>query len=473
AGRLAATDRACDLSLGLGQVWRLTGEDDPEHHLVTALDGAVATGDRDTGWRARYELGCWLGFAWDRRGEALAHFETAARDAGLLGDVPGQVESLCRWALLLANELDLTAAIRQADRAVRLVGELGDEVAMGGALDVRKLCALFLGELDLFEDLLPGLTDVLHRHDQLWTVQFVLAEAALVASATGRGDDAAARQAQAFEVNRRCGDRISAPYLVSTAGRIERGHGACGTALDLGREAVASAAAHRGWWEPWARTELGITLLEVGQRGAAIEQLERGAAAGLTSQVVRARAHLAMARWRAGDRDCAVTDLRDAERLLGRAALPAGRAYLFGADATLACAAVRLARGETAAAERLVAPVLAAAESSGWAEPWARALLLLARVRALSGGPPQAVEMARRALDVGVRTGLPVVALAARAVLAGLGEPDGPGLLARARADVVELSGSLNGAQDRRCFVESALAGIDELAGIIPPTAGR
>ena len=95
-GRRADPKIRNDLLLGLGQVGRLSGAGDPETHLAEALSGAVATGDLDVEWKARRELGFWLGYVRGRHREALACFEAAARGAEQLGDVGGQVGALSR-----------------------------------------------------------------------------------------------------------------------------------------------------------------------------------------------------------------------------------------------------------------------------------------------------------------------------------------------------------------------------------------
>ena len=453
-----------DLLLGLGQVGRRSGAGDPEASLAEALATAVACGDAATEWQARYELGFWLGYVRARHGEAQTCFEAAARAARRSGDVNGQVGALSRVSLLLASQLDFVTALGQAEQALRLADDVGDERAQASALDARKLSVLFLGDLAAFEELAPRLEEILRRHDDLWTLQFLLAEAAVVASATGRWEEAGSRLAEADEINRRCGDRLCRPLLVATRAGIERGRGDYGSALAAGAEAVA-AAADGAWWGPWARTDLGATLLELHDPVAATEHLRPAAAASMMpAQRVRSLAHLAWARWLQGERGQAGHDLDRAEALLDGMTAPPGRTYLFGADAALACAQVRLARGEITRAERVVAPVVAAAEASDWREPLARGLLLAGRCRRLAGDRVAAQGLAGRALELADRTGLPGVAWRARAVLAGVA-PGADALLNQARRGVLELSVAVSAADARGRFVEAALAEVDQLAG--------
>ena len=462
-GRRADPKIRNDLLLGLGQVGRLSGAGDPETHLAEALSGAVATGDLDVEWKARRELGFWLGYVRGRHREALACFEAAARGAEQLGDVGGQVGALSRVSLLLAGELDLLGSLRYADRALQLAQDTGDENALGSALDARKLSAIFLGELRVVEELAPRLEASLRRRDELWMLQFVLAETAVAAAAAGRWTDAETRLAAAEEVNQRCGDRLCLPYITSTRAAIECSHGDYGSALASGRAAVA-AAQSGGWWEPWARTDLGTTLLELHDLPAAIAQLDAAVATStLAAQQVRSLAHLASAHWRAGARERAMTELHRAEALLVTVTAPPGQTYLFGADAALACAEVRLARGETERAEALLAPIVTAAEAGGWREPLARGLLLTGRCRQAAADAPRARMLAERALDVARDTVLPGVTWQAHAVLAGLSDA-GQAWLGQARHGVMELSAALPDAALRTTFVEAALAEVDVLA---------
>lgn len=453
-----------DLLLGMGQVGRLSGTGDPEARLAEALQGALASVDLATEWRARHELGFWLGYVRARQREARSSFEAAADAAERLGEVGGQVAALSRVSILLANDLDLVGALAQSERALRLAIGAADDHAVASALDARKLSALFLGELDVFEELLPRLDAILRRHDDVWTLQFVLAEAAVAAAATARWGEAQTRLAAADELNRRCGDRLCRPLIIATRAGIERSRGAYGDALDTAVEAVA-AAEDGGWWEQWARTDLGATLLDLHDTTAAIDQLDRAAeAAMMPAQQVRSLAHLARARWQAGQHAHAEEDLHRAEALLSGTTAPTGRTYLFGADAALACGHVRLARGEPARAEALAEPVLAAAERSGWLEPLAGGLLLTGRCRAATDDIDSARLLVGRAVEVADGAGLSAVAWQGRAVLAGITPSGSRGLLRRARRDVVALSATVPDTGRRTAFADGAFAEIEQLA---------
>ncbi len=451
-----------DLLLGLAQVGRLSGAGDPGRMLAEVLDAATATGDVAVQWQARYELGYWLGYVRGKQEEARRSFAQAARLAGQVGDTPGQVAALAKISLLLADELNLVAALAQADHAQRVAADAGDERGLADALDARKLCALYLGELAVFEELLPRLEDVLRRHDELWTLQFVLAEAAVAAGGGARWAEARSRSAAAEEVNRRCGDRVCLPFVLATRGAIARSCGDYGEALQIGRRAVASASGG-AWWAPWACTELGATLLELHDLPGAIDVLTPAAEAAMfPAQRVRSLALLAYAHGEAGERARAGGYLRRAEALLATVAAPTGKAYLFGADAVFACAALRLESGEVRAAEKLLHPILEAAERSGWQEPLARGLLLVARCRRAAGDPSSAREYAEKALQVASAAELPGVAWQARAHLAGV--TGGERLLGAARRDVVDLAGAIPDADLRTAFAATALGKVDAMA---------
>ncbi len=472
AAGLAAADRlgsdadplvTNDLLLGLGQVGRRLGTGDPEAQLGAALAGAARTGDPVTEWQARYELGFWLAYVRGRTSEARSCFEAAARVAGGIGEVEGQVHALARAAMVQANELDIAGAVRMADAALRLADSVGRDRAVAAALDARKLCALYLGELGTFEDALPRLTTVLRRDNDLWTLQFVLAEAAVVAAATGRWSEAASRLARAEDLNRRCGDRLCSPLIAAMRGRVERSRGSYGTALVAGIQAV-TAAVGGAWWGQWARVELAATLLEVHDVPAALQQLHAaGAAAVLPAQHVRGVAFLALACLRCGTVAEAARHLAAAEALLTETMTPRGRAYLFGADAMLACGEVRLAMGKPDLALALVEPVVGAAERSGWVEPWAAGLVAVARCRHTLGDTDAARRSAAQALDIAADGAAPAVSWRARAVLGGIGAPGAADLVRRARCDVVELAMTLDGPH-RRTYLDGALTEIDRLA---------
>jgi hypothetical protein len=77
-----------------------------------------------------------------------------------------------------------------------------------------------------------------------------------------------------------------------------------------------------------------------------------------------------------GESDAAAELAARGEELLGRVSAPEGRAWLFGGHAYLAVARVRRDAGDDEHAASITAPILAAAESSGWGRALAGAALL-------------------------------------------------------------------------------------------------
>ena len=83
-------------------------------------------------------------------------------------------------------------------------------------------------------------------------------------------------------------------------------------------------------------------------------------------------------------------DLDLAEELLAGIDPPPGKQFLYGLDAYLAVADLRLAGGRTAEAADLVAPLFTAAEDAAWAEGTARTALFLGECSRRCGDPDAA-----------------------------------------------------------------------------------
>ncbi len=310
--------------------------------------------------------------------------------------------------------------------------------------------------------MLPDLEAILRRHDDPWTLQFVLAEAALAAAAAGRWAQARARLDAADEANQRCADRVCRPFIITTRTAVEHRRGAFGKALTAGRQALTTEDC--AWWTSWARTDLGALLLELHDLPAAIEQLQIASnLAMFPAQQVRSLAHLAKAQWQLGDRAVALVSVGQAEGMLAGIKAPPGHAYLFGADAALACADVRLANAQPADAEHLLQPVVTAAGRVGWHEVQARSLLLLAQCRLATGDPTTARTLADRALAVSVENRVPTATWTAHAVLAGLTGPEA-GHFEQACRAAAGLADSLPD-PPRRAFLQYAFGEIERLAG--------
>src|SRR4029079_10130748 len=121
-----------------------------------------------------------------------------------------------------------------------------------------------------------------------------------------------------------------------------------------------------------AAAALGGVLLGAGAPAEAAESLERGLetaeASGPPAQLTRCVCLLACARSMLGEHEVAAEHADRGEQLLERISAPPGQAWLFGAHAYMAVARVRRDTGDRERGEAIVAPVLAAAERSGWSD---------------------------------------------------------------------------------------------------------
>src|SRR5205807_6847170 len=119
---------------------------------------------------------------------------------------------------------------------------------------------------------------------------------------------------------------------------------------------------------------------ELGAAEPAAAVLERGLAAaeqiGARQALTRCTGELAWARWLLGAEAEARSLTDSAEQLLGQVGAPPGGAFVFGMHAYFAVARVHLATGAPVRAETLLAPLLGAAEQSGWREAVAETKVL-------------------------------------------------------------------------------------------------
>jgi hypothetical protein len=129
---------------------------------------------------------------------------------------------------------------------------------------------------------------------------------------------------------------------------------------------------------------------------------------------------------------------------------------LFGAHAYVAVARAHLTLGDLERAERLLEPVVAAAERSGWQEAIACGALVIGQSRAARGDGAGAEESLRRALEVAEATGLPAPEWEAHAALAALGAGDVGDHLARAQEIVGQLAEPLSDPQLRAGLLAAA-----------------
>ena len=134
-------------------------------------------------------------------------------------------------------------------------------------------------------------------------------------------------------------------------------------------------------------------------------------------QIARCAALLGLARLRLDEADAAAAMRARASELLERVRVPSGGGWLFGAHAYLAVARVDLGLGDADRAAAAVAPIVAAAQRTGWAEPLAGGLVVLGLARTAAADHGGAEAALRRAIEVAEAAALPAPARDARAAL--------------------------------------------------------
>ncbi|MEX2194425.1 MAG: AAA family ATPase [Thermoleophilaceae bacterium] len=371
----------------------------------TALEAARAAGDRQLEMEA-LNLTAVADMQFDAVSSAARH-RAALEIAQELGDETAQVSILSRLALVHSNQLDLTRALEDGESALGLARKTGDDRDLARALDGLKLAALKLGDVERLEALTRELGEIERRDGDLWYLQWTLLESSFAPLASTLWDDAAQRLEEALAINRRIGDALTLPLIRDATGWLARSQGHYEQALAAGRSAVEAATAGTGW-KAWTCASLGWTMLDLGAAGDARELLEAGAESAATrSDRYRVTGHLAWARWLGDDPEGAAEAAGVAEDLLASTAAPPGGAFLFGFGATVALGRFHAAAGRPERGEELLAPVLAAAERSGWHEAAGSAALVLGLCREGGGHQRAAADLFSRARDISARHGLP------------------------------------------------------------------
>ncbi|MDX6668568.1 MAG: hypothetical protein QOK04_1948 [Solirubrobacteraceae bacterium] len=446
--------------------------DDPEGaraELELALEGADAGGDAALKVEVLIALaGVWRASDFARAVEVM---NEAAQLADTAGDPASQVNALARLSIMYSNQLKLDRALTLGDRALALALDQGEERQGSGsrpaplrayALDALKLVAWQTGDLAALEDLSDRLMAMLaETSEPRWMLPWVMLESAFVPLGAGRWDDAVLRIEEGIERGRGAWGRMHEPLMRDALGWTYRSRGDYDRAVASGR--IASRIAHelgQREWAAWADATLGWTLLDARAADEGTACLERGTRTAeqgnAPAQVVRCVSLLAWARSLTGDRDGAREAVERAEGLLADVSAPPGRAWLFGAHAYVAVARAHLTLGDLERAERLLEPVVAAAERSGWQEAIACGALVIGQSRAARGDGAGAEESLRRALEVAEATGLPAPEWEAHAALAALGADDVGDHLARAQEIVGQLAEPLSDPQLRAGLLAAA-----------------
>jgi tetratricopeptide (TPR) repeat protein len=454
------------LHLGRGYAWWQLADSRAGDELRLALDSARAVGDTASELGALEALAPVEGFVEGNPEQSIARLEEALALARRVEDLAAEVSFRNRLTVMFVNRLELDRALQCGEEAFAIARGTKDERLAARAMDGLKLVAFALGDYPMLRRLAGELEGVLRRGDDRFYLQYLLAETSYALAASGDWKGALHRLDEAQEINEASGDRFTLPYLLTLRAGLERARGQYGEAVRLG--AAAATAAREGGntqWVAWSETGLGVILLELGATGEAIEHLETGRLAaeqgGIRIQAVRATSHLALGRWREGDLAAAGRELEAAEQLLDRVSHPPGRHFLYGLDAHLAIAEVRMAKSEVRVVADRISPLLAAARSVGWAEGVARSALMLGECSAVQGRVEDAARVLEEALETAA-AGLPSVEWRAHAALAALLADGGDHVGAEthrrlARALVGALADSLADADLCDAFTRTAL----------------
>lgn len=376
-----------------GEAFRESGERRMEVAVVRRFAGQLCTALPVDELVRRLEAGSWI--------------------AEELDDPGAQAELYGGRAVIAANRLDFTAAIRFGRRAVVAGRTAGTDEALGHGLDGLKTAHAYLGESAALTAVLDELVPILNRLGWTDLRCWAAFESAIPAIAAAEWDAAAGRIDAAIRLRERGAIRSMDPWLAAHRGWLDRLRGRHADAVDRGRRAVAAArAAPHDWWLPVANALLATTLIEIGETAEATELLVEGGAAarrsGAEAYRLRCVAPLADV---TGDADT----LAEADALLSGIRAPEGSAWLVAGDVYLSVARAWRSRGEPRRARTVLRTLLDPAERLGWI-PW-QAAGALEEAGVLSDLDERAAASVRRehALALAERHDMPFLAARAAA----------------------------------------------------------
>jgi tetratricopeptide (TPR) repeat protein len=432
--------------------------------------GALArsAGDRGAEMRALTELGFLLAGARDYR-EGIARLESALVIAEEIGDVTEQARLLSRLGMMSANRLDFLRGRAQAERALTLARASGSPQALAQAMDSALTLASLLGDLRTIDELAPELAAIHRANGDLWYLQHALQKRVHVSGAAGRWAEALERLGEVMDINRRIGDRGNEPPFLAIEGWIHARRGELGAALRVGRRAVtiANELGHPEWLA-YSSSRLALTLSEAYALSEARDHLERGLAAaervGSPFHMIASGGLLAWVSSQLGDLERALPLAHRVQTLLDGLQMPAGSCPVHLTTAWLAVARLRVAGGEIEDAERLLAPLVAAMDSSASQEAAAETFLVLAHLRRARGAAAAEAAALRRAHQAATR--FPGLLWEVHAGLAALCRRTADEATARdhqeaGRAILTRLAATLDEGAAREQFLAGALADLD------------
>lgn len=373
---------------------------------------ARSIGDRRLDMLALRELGGEIPTALGRSvADCIGHLEQGLVLATSLSDRTMQADIQAWLAILAANGLRFSEAVRYGESAVRAARSSGDVEALAAALDGRKTSLAYIGEVAELQIVIDELDPLLRRLGDTFRLHWTVFESSFAAIARGDWAIASDRIMAALETQRRSGYTAYAGWHVAHLGWIARLQGDFDSALDFGRRALALCQeAPHVWCTATAGALLGATLLEIGERDASIRVLKDARAAaeqeGAEAYVLRCAAPLAEA---TGSLDV----LLEADALLSGITTPDRSAFLMGDWCYLAVARAWIAQGELARARAVLAPLLVAAKRCGWVAPLAGASAVDGHAAAMLGLDDVAKRQLDRAARLARRHGLPGIERAA------------------------------------------------------------
>jgi DNA-binding SARP family transcriptional activator len=432
--------------------------------LEAVLEEARRVGDRDLEMHATNELGFLLAGAADYRA-AVPHLETALEIAAMQGDGPGQVSALSRLAIVHVNRLDFEAGLEHGRRSLALAESLGDERAEAMAMDALKQAALQTGDFDTLDRLVERLIGIHRQNDDLWYLQFALADGATADTLRGRHDRALGRFHEAVAINRRIGDRGNEPMILTGIAWVHRAQGDYGAAVAEGQRALElGRALDHAEWIAWCGLSLASTLVEleaVKEAGAVLRTATEGAErAGADMHLARGLGLGAYASWRSGEPEKAAQLADRAETMIDRIRVQPPRGFILGADAIVALARVRIEQGRSEAAEGPLRRIVEASEACGTTAAAVDGRAAQAELALQAGEVEAALEEASRAVGQADEGGMPTAwrarAVLAQALLAAREQERAAEEAERAGAQVAALARTIDDARIRTAFEAGA-----------------
>jgi len=368
-----------------------------------------------------------LGYLDERRGE-LRDAEQLFRQGLAIFRQTGNRKQISLMLLNVGNLLrvrgDLTESQRMLEESLAIAREIGSERREAVALTTLARLHLDRGEIEQARDLVRQSSVIFNRTGQRWDGAWTRILEGDVALAAGQVEEARQQYQQALAILAEVGDESVSAFALHGLGRVQLLAGELEAAARRFDEARA-VRQRLGEQGRLAQTQLALAELEIERRRPAqAEELIRRAAEvlereGRRDEQIRAAILLSRVRALRGDAAAARGALVAVREMAEASENPAARMAFAIAEARLD------RRGDPAAARRVLAAVLAEAQSRGLIPLELEARFALAEIEL--AGPDPGVGRARLEGLVAAARGRGLGLLAARAatVLAGTPPPTG------------------------------------------------